>query len=356
MNIAFVVPKLVKQGPVLVVYEIVKEMLRRGHSCTVYYFDTVEKYKDSVQEMPCPTICIGIKDDLPWQDIDVINAHCWRAMFYVYLHLKQVHRNGIRYVATIHENMYLSTGGNHGKLYTWLFTHWYVYLLKKADLRVALSKTVIKDAYEEVFKGYPMTYIYNTRTVKFDESLSEEERESLENFKGEDILLGLNARLDKVKAVDVIIEALPMLDGYKLFVVGDGKEKESLQRLAKDWGVSERVFFAGYKNNAFRYNQYYDIFMMPSRSEGFPLGLTEAMAYKCNCVISDIPIFKEFFTENEMSFSRLNDPQDLARAVREATKHPKGEVAYEKYSSCYSPVIFGDMYEKVFLGKNNPHE
>lgn len=41
---------------------------------------------------------------------------------------------------------------------------------------------------------------------------------------------------------------------------------------------------------------------MSSRSEGFPLSLLEAMIYKRNIVCSDIPIFKEILSENEVTF------------------------------------------------------
>lgn len=43
---------------------------------------------------------------------------------------------------------------------------------------------------------------------------------------------------------------------------------------------------------------------MSSRSEGFPLSLLEAMIYKRNIVCSDIPIFKEILSENEVTFLR----------------------------------------------------
>lgn len=355
MNIAYVVPKLVKQGPVLVVYEIVKEMSKRGHTCIVYYFDPIEKYKDNVQEMPCAVKRIDIKEELPWEDLNVVHTHCARAEMYMYLHRKKA--KSVRFITTIHSYIYEEQRFNHGALRSWLFTQFHLFLLKKADLRVVLSKQA-ENYYKKYFPKEPVTYIYNSRTVNYDAKLTPEERSEIKDFdKGSTAFLGVNALLTPRKAVDVIINALPLLDsGYKLFVAGDGPALNDLKVLAEKNGVADRVHFAGYRKDAYRYIPYYDIFMMPSRSEGFPMALTEAMAFKCNAVVSDIPIFKEFFTDEEMTFFKLDNPQDLARAIQEAMVHPKGEKAYQKYMECYNPTILGDMYEKVYKGSDNPHD
>lgn len=39
MKIAYIIPKPSNTGPILVVLELVKEMSRHGHNCTVYHFD-----------------------------------------------------------------------------------------------------------------------------------------------------------------------------------------------------------------------------------------------------------------------------------------------------------------------------
>ncbi len=364
MNIAFVVPKIIKQGPVIVIYEIVMEMLSRGHQCTVYYFDDIEGYKDNVQHFPCPTKCIKMTEPLPWDKIDVIHSHCWRADFYVCLHLSAIHSHRIRTISTIHElNIYQWLRSKHGVVYSRFFTSLHHYLLKKVDLRVVLSKQALV-GFKVFFGNRPMTYIYNSRSIDSKIKLLDDEKQELLKFKGDSVLLGINALLTTRKAVDVAIESLKeLLDQeakigkeYKLFVAGNGPELDSLKKQAMDLGVEDRVLFAGYRVDAFRYISYYDIYLMPSRSEGFPMALLEAMALHCNAVISDIEIFKEFFTEKEMTYFQLDNAQDMAKAIIEATNHPKGEEAYDKYITCYSPQIFGNQYEAVYNGSDNPHE
>ena len=350
MNIVYIVPALIKQGPVLVVLELVKEMIKRGHHCEVYYFDT--KYKDNLVEFPCETRAIKMSDSLQWDKIDVVHAHCIRSDWYVYRHKKEA--KNTRFVSTIHNFMFQDLHRSYNIFVALLFTPLHLFLLRKPDIRVVLSKKAVE--YYCRFFSKPLTYIYNSRSVDYEAKLTYDEEKELLDFKeGAKRLLGINAMLTPVKAVDVAIDALTFLDGYKLFIAGDGTALSDLKKRAIEKGVVDRVFFAGYKVDAFRYISYYDIYMMPSRSEGFPMALLEAMAFKCNAVISDLPVFKELFTEKEMTFSHLNDPKDCARAVIEATAHPKGEEAYKKYQESYSPKIFGDMYEMVYQGSNNPH-
>lgn len=351
MNIAYIIPSIIKQGPPLVILELVKEMQRRGHECCVYYFD--EKSGADKIDYPCPTRRIKMSESLRWDRIDVVHTHSWRAEFYMARHRNELENT--RYISTIHEFIYANQRSRHGAVFSFCFTLFHLSLLRKADCRVCLSQQH-EYYYKKKFGKLPLTYIYNTKSVDYNSKLTAAEEQEILSFRnGAYTILGLNALLSPRKAVDIVIDALPLLTECKLFVVGDGKSLEDLKRRAKEKGVSDRVHFTGYRTDAFRYIPYYDIYMMPSRSEGFPLALLEAMAFKCNAVISDIPIFKEFFTDNEMTFFHLDDPQDCARAVKEAKTNNKGDKAFIKYQECYSTRIFGDMYEKVYNGSNNPH-
>ena len=66
------------------------------------------------------------------------------------------------------------------------------------------------------------------------------------DFKGNDCLIGVNALLTFRKGVDIVIRALPALPGYKLFIVGDGKEKGHLEKIAEDVKCKRPRLFAGY--------------------------------------------------------------------------------------------------------------
>lgn len=88
------------------------------------------------------------------------------------------------------------------------------------------------------------------------------------------------AELHTNKGIDLAISALAQLSttypDMALVVPGEGTEREPLLRHAKDCGVSDRVFFLGFIPNVRQYLSAADLFLMPSRKEGFPLALLEA--------------------------------------------------------------------------------
>ncbi|HLW78077.1 MAG TPA: glycosyltransferase family 4 protein [Terriglobia bacterium] len=87
------------------------------------------------------------------------------------------------------------------------------------------------------------------------------------------------------KGVDVIIRALPLViraaPQTTFVVVGDGDLRPALESLAVSTGVSERVRFVGSVSDAELRDWYRkaDVFVMPSRQEGFGIVFLEAMAF-----------------------------------------------------------------------------
>ncbi len=87
------------------------------------------------------------------------------------------------------------------------------------------------------------------------------------------------------KGVDTAIEALPeVLRAFPdacLLIVGDGDARPSLEKLARDAGVADRVVFAGEQPlEALRgFYERCEVFVLPSRQEGFGVVFLEAMAH-----------------------------------------------------------------------------
>lgn len=105
-------------------------------------------------------------------------------------------------------------------------------------------------------------------------------RDDLNINKG-DFILTVIGRIVKRKAIDVIIRALVRIpdERIKLFVMGDGPEKQALQKLAQDMGVEKRVFFLGYveEKEKYSYLSNSDLFVLTAMHEGFGIVYMEAM-------------------------------------------------------------------------------
>ncbi len=98
-------------------------------------------------------------------------------------------------------------------------------------------------------------------------------------------------RLIPRKGLDLLLDALSGVQSsgidLKLLVVGDGEDREKYEQMAQRLNLESSVFFVGEKKNPFPYIKYGDIFVLPSRSEGFPNVLLEAMVLGKPVVAAD---------------------------------------------------------------------
>ena len=197
-----------------------------------------------------------------------------------------------------------------------------------------------------------MTFIYNGRSINISDKINTELQAQIREFKGEFRLLGVNCKLTRRKGVDLLIEALPMLDNYKLLIIGDGLVRKELENQALRLKVDDRCLFLGYQEKAYRFVPFYDIYASPSRSEGFGLAIMEAAIYSRKVLCSDIPIFRELFTETEVCFFDLQNINSLVQAVKQLEKNNSfGLNLNKKWLSSFSPERMAsnylDLYESL---------
>lgn len=99
------------------------------------------------------------------------------------------------------------------------------------------------------------------------------------------------ARLVPQKGIDVLIRALEMASGsaadWTLTVVGDGPERSRLEQQVRVAGLQERVSFLGFRSDPQTFLLRAGVFVLPSRFEGMPNALLEAMAAGLSVVVTD---------------------------------------------------------------------
>lgn len=344
MNIAYIVPSLANAGPVLVARELVSQMTLHGHKCIVYYFDDKLAVK-----FDCPVEQIKMNQAIDFTKFDVVHSHGMRPDKYVAKYRE--FGGNVRYVSTMHNYVLEDFRYQYNWVVAQVFGRLWMRSLRSMDRVVALTQHA-RTYYLRWLDANKLTYAYNTRSVDENRTLDQCQIDELLTFKGSDILIGVNALLTKRKGVDVLIKALPMLPKHKLFIVGDGKSRSDLEVMARELGVADRCFFAGYQPDAYRFLPYYDINAMPSRSEGFPLSLIEAAIYKRPCVISDLPVFRECFGDGEAVIFELANPDTIVEAIEYASSHKElGSKIYDKYVNCYSQKKIYERYLNIYYGE-----
>lgn len=132
-------------------------------------------------------------------------------------------------------------------------------------------------------------------------------------------------RLSREKGHQTLLEAFSKVDApdWQLELVGDGPERQRLERFAKELGIKERVHFLGSQRDVWRFLAKAEIFVLPSLYEGFPNALVEAMSVPLCCVASDcVAGPREIIAHGESGF--LVEPGNegelakiLARLIRD---------------------------------------
>jgi GalNAc-alpha-(1->4)-GalNAc-alpha-(1->3)-diNAcBac-PP-undecaprenol alpha-1,4-N-acetyl-D-galactosaminyltransferase len=120
-------------------------------------------------------------------------------------------------------------------------------------------------------------------------------------------------RMTREKGHDLLLEAFSRVrrNGWRLVLVGDGSERLKLERLASDLGIRDKTDFIGVSKDVDEYYRSAGIFVLPSRYEGFPNALCEAMAFGTACISFDCP----------------NGPAEIIRTGHDGIIVPPGDIA-----------------------------
>ncbi len=97
-------------------------------------------------------------------------------------------------------------------------------------------------------------------------------------------------RLEHQKAQDVLVRAYAassVRSTHDLVILGRGTLEQPLRRLAADLGVAEAVRMVGFYPNPYAWTARADLFVLPSRWEGFPTAAAEALACGTPVLLSD---------------------------------------------------------------------
>lgn len=106
-----------------------------------------------------------------------------------------------------------------------------------------------------------------------------------------------------------------LLQDYSFYFIGDGKDKEDIEKEVRVMGYEDKVFFLGSLPNAIvhQFYQIADIFINPTHAEGFPRVLIEAMACGLPIVTTNAGGIKDILGEKQLDFmSDINDSNRFA--------------------------------------------
>ena len=165
------------------------------------------------------------------------------------------------------------------------------------------------------------------------------------------------ARLVPQKGIDVLIRALVQTSGaaqdWTLTLVGDGPERAALEQQVQQAGLEEKVHFLGFRSDPQTFLLKAGVFVLPSRFEGMPNALLEAMAMGLAVVVTDASPGPLEVVEDGVSGLVVpsDDPFALAEAldrlaVDPALRERLGAAARDTLRQLDWPVV-GPIWESL---------
>lgn len=157
--------------------------------------------------------------------------------------------------------------------------------------------------------------------------------------------------IDLIHAWHAIASEFPQAH---LVLVGKGEEVANCQNEIQVLGLSQRVTFVGEVQNIEDYLKITDCYVFPSRLEGMPNVILEAMACGLPIIATAIPGIVEILQDNQTG--KLVPPKDvntLCRALTQMLKNPEaawklGNAAREEVLKNYSFEILGKKYFEIY--------
>jgi len=135
-------------------------------------------------------------------------------------------------------------------------------------------------------------------------------------FEENSFVIATSGILIKSKSFDFLIQAIAetKLKQINLLIIGQGKEKASLEKLADQLGIGSQVHFTGWRRNVIPLLQGSDLFVFPSAQEGMSNSLLEALGCDLPCLVSSTPENREVLVNTDLMFD-LNSTANLVKKI-----------------------------------------
>lgn len=249
---------------------------------------------------------------------DVIHTHRY-VLPYVFLASMELKVKRVHTVHNIAQKEQTKAGKNINKV---LFRHFNV-------VPVALSEEVQKTI-QEVY-GLPTTRIpivFNG--IDLSRCTVKESYTKIETF----TILHIGRFMD-VKNHELLLRSFARFKGRhsdaRLQLLGDGELKENMMHLAVQLDIADAVEFAGLQSDVYPWLHNADVFILPSKFEGMPMTLIEAMGTGLPIIASDVGGIPDMLTNQKEGLLIASKEENILEALE---------------------LIYSDEEKRKYLGRN----
>jgi glycosyltransferase involved in cell wall biosynthesis len=256
----------------------------------------------------------------------------------------------------IREGISPGAEGVHTRKHPLVWKRLYRWLYPRADKIICVGDYVADDLADNFrVPRRKLVRIYNPIDIELGRKLASATGNP---YEGNGPHLVAAGRLSKQKAFDILLEAMVLvrnsLPNCVLTILGEGDLRSELLAQRERLGLNDAVRLIGFQRNPFPYFQHADLFVLPSRFEGMPAVVIEALAVGTPVVASDCPgAVREVL--RDCPIARLVQPSDskaLAETIVSALNSTNRELhpdeRLDAYLSRFEAKARVRDYEQIF--------
>ncbi len=310
--------------------ELGKGLARRGHDVhfvtyqqpvrlnsfqnNVYYHEVNDADYPLFQYPPYDTALTSkLVDVVKYENLDLLHVHYAIPHATVAYMAKKILLNEGRYIPTIttlHGTDITLVGMNPA------FHPVVEFAINKSDGVTAVSNSLKKDTLEQFNIEKDIRVIYNFLDLERFKKANKDHFKKAIAPDGEKILIH-TSNFRKVKRVEDVIKIFKKIyekEKCKLLLVGDGPERQNLERLCREIGLCHEIRFLGKQEAVEELLAISDLFLMPSASESFGLAALEAMACEVPVISSNVGGLPEVNIHGTTGFlSEVGNVEEMAK-------------------------------------------
>ena len=171
-------------------------------------------------------------------------------------------------------------------------------------------------------------------------------------------------RLHRQKGFDLLIQSIAELKrrDIRIVILGDGPEEAALRRQVAQMNMSDRVEFTGFLDNPYPWLAAADLFVLPSRWEGFGHVIVEAMSVGTPVIAADCPHGPADIIEDGVDgrLTLVEDPVALGTAIEAMLSDPKSLLRFSEKAVIkaeqFDVETIVEQYLALFKHMNIPRE
>ena len=379
------------------VWMLAKELARRGNDITIYTTTSLNNKDVTSLELKPPFIKTGYISsslDLPYNEttdkvsiqrfdvsfrilsfniipsmfsglaenigeFDLIHGHVFN-LFTNFIGCYYAKKNKKPFILTAHDLVISDSHPLNAKLLKKLYDSTFgKYVIKNSAKLIALTWSQIREYIALGADRKQIEVIPNAIDLKNygDKNSPSSFLERYRIKKSNKILLFVG-RIEKYKHIQDVIEIMPIIlkkhPNVKFIIVGeDYGFRKNLEEISKNIGVEEKVTFTGGipEEDLLLMYQIADIFVFPSKQEGFGIVLLEAMASGTPCVARSIPATKRVIRDGKTGFL-VETKGDFIEKILYLLENDKQRDVMQnnalEYVKRYSTEAVADMIEKLY--------